>query len=190
MTFEQALSYCETLNIGGHTDWRLPTTKELRSLVDYSHYGPSINTTYFPNTQSSDFLSSTTYATSTNYVIAVYFDHGYDDAASYDRNDFCNVRAVRGGQPETLPLLSVSPTNQAVSNDAGTATFNVSNTGAGTMSWTAAVTSSGSWLSITSGSSGTDSGTITCAFSANAGTAARTGTIRVTAAGAAAVRKM
>ena len=52
------------------------------------------------------------------------------------------------------------------------------------MPWTAAVTSGGSWLSITSGASGTNAGTITCAFTANTGTSARTGTIRVTATGA------
>jgi len=47
------------------------------------------------------------------------------------------------------------------------------------MPWTAAVTDS--WLSITSGASGTDSGTINCSFTANTITTARTATIRVTA---------
>jgi Concanavalin A-like lectin/glucanases superfamily/Viral BACON domain len=85
--------------------------------------------------------------------------------------------------PTPVPILSVTPTNQAVAKDAGTTTFSVSNTGTGTMIWSASVTS-GSWLSITTGASGTDTGTITCAFDANTGTSARTGTIQVTAAGA------
>ena len=52
------------------------------------------------------------------------------------------------------------------------------------MSWTAAVTPASSWLSITSGVSGANAGTISCSFTANTTTSARTGTIRVTAAGA------
>ena len=79
------------------------------------------------------------------------------------------------------PALSVSPSNQNVSKDTGSTSFNVSNTGAGTMPWTAAVTSGGSWLSITSGASGSNSGTITCSFTANTSTTSRTATIRVTA---------
>ena len=80
--------------------------------------------------------------------------------------------------------ISVSPANQNVSKDSGTTTFAVSNTGTGTMNWSAAVTSGSSWLTITAGTSGTNSGTITCAYTANTGTASRTGTIRVTANGA------
>lgn len=80
--------------------------------------------------------------------------------------------------------LSVTPPSRNVANSGGTTTFGVSNTGTGTMQWTAAVTSGNAWLSIQSGSSGTNSGTITCAFTANTSTSSRTGTVRVTAAGA------
>ena len=83
-----------------------------------------------------------------------------------------------------LPALSVAPDTRNVAKESGTTTFNVSNTGSGTMSWTAAVTSGSSWLSITSGASGTNSGTITCAYTVNTNTTSRTGTIRVTANGA------
>jgi hypothetical protein len=71
-----------------------------------------------------------------------------------------------------------------VDKGSGTTTFGVSNTGTGTMQWSAAVTSGNSWLSIQSGFTGTNTGTITCAFTANTGTASRTGTVRVTATGA------
>ena len=80
--------------------------------------------------------------------------------------------------------LSVSPASRSVAKAAGTTTFSVANTGTGTMPWTAAVTSGGSWLSITSGVSGSNAGTVTCSFNANNGAFARTGTIRVTATGA------
>jgi len=84
---------------------------------------------------------------------------------------------------ESLLVLSVSPANRDVPKESGSTTFSVSNTGTGTMPWTAAVISGGSWLSITSGASGSNSGTINCAFDANTSTSARTGIIRVTADG-------
>ncbi len=33
--WENALSYSENLSFGGHSDWRLPSAKELQSIVDY-----------------------------------------------------------------------------------------------------------------------------------------------------------
>ena len=42
---------------------------------------------------------------------------------------------------DVQPVLSVSPTARNVARNAGTTTFEVSNTGTGTMPWTAVVTS-------------------------------------------------
>ncbi len=78
-------------------------------------------------------------------------------------------------------ILNVSPDYQSVTFVAGTTTFTVSNAGNGAMNWTAA--SNTSWLTITSGSSGTNTGTINVSYTTNSG-AARTGTITITASGA------
>jgi hypothetical protein len=83
------------------------------------------------------------------------------------------------------PTLAVSPASRAVTADAGTTTFAVSNNGGSAMSWSAQVISGSSWASITSGSSGTNSGTISLSYAANTSTASRTATIRITATGAA-----
>ena len=80
-------------------------------------------------------------------------------------------------------VFSVSPEQRVVNQASGMTTFAVSNKGIGTMSWTASVTS-GSWLRVSSGSQGTNSGTITISYEANTGKEARTGTIQVTASGA------
>ena len=34
--WETSITYCESLNLGGYSDWHLPNIKELQSLVDYS----------------------------------------------------------------------------------------------------------------------------------------------------------
>ena len=81
-------------------------------------------------------------------------------------------------------ILSVSPVRRDVAKDEGATTFSVSNAGTGTMPWTAAVTSGVSWLSITSGASGSNFGIITCGFTANTSALSRNATIRVAATSA------
>jgi len=61
MTWAAAKSYCAGLGatLAG-TGWRLPTIKELQTLVDVSvATGPSIDPTFFPNGGPGSFWSST-----------------------------------------------------------------------------------------------------------------------------------
>ncbi len=46
-TYEEAKEYSESLELGGYDDWRLPTTKELFSISDFSQGWPYLNTIYF-----------------------------------------------------------------------------------------------------------------------------------------------
>jgi hypothetical protein len=86
--------------LGGHTDWRLPTIAELKTIVDLSATGcgsgsPCINPIFGP-TVPNYYWSATTYAGgSPGTAWGVYFDHGFvlTNAKWFD----LYVRAVRGG---------------------------------------------------------------------------------------------
>ncbi len=55
--WEGAISYCESLTLGGSTTWRLPNIKEILSIAEWSNRDYSA---YFPGTYYG-FWSSTTY---------------------------------------------------------------------------------------------------------------------------------
>ena len=96
-TWENALSLCENLSLAGYDDWRLPNRNELQSLVDYSQYNPSIDTTFFPNTVSSGYWSSTTHAGYPGDAWLVSFDYGWV-GHGLGKSYYGYVRAVRAGQ--------------------------------------------------------------------------------------------
>lgn len=100
---------------------------------------------------------------------------------------YTNVSGNQTSQNYTATegVLSVTPSNRDVGSDAGMTMFSVSNLGSGSMNWIAQVTNGGDWLSIASGFSGTNSGTITLSFTANPLGTPRQATVRVTATGAA-----
>ncbi len=71
-----ALSYCSTTLTLGSQTWRLPTVKELTTIVDYAVYNPSINGTVFPSTTANYFWSSSPVAGVAGYAWVVYFYSG------------------------------------------------------------------------------------------------------------------
>ena len=81
---------------GGYSDWRLPTIKELSNLVDAERSDPAIDTSYFPNTVSNRYWSSSSYAGNPGGAWGVDFSDGLVN--DHGKGDSSRVRAVRGGQ--------------------------------------------------------------------------------------------
>jgi len=82
-----------------------------------------------------------------------------------------------------IPALSVSPAQREVAAEGGSAYFVVSNTGDGTLHWTASVDGDDSWLSITGNTAGIENDTIFIGCTQNY-CDARTGHLVITALGA------
>ena len=92
-------SYIQTLNgqqLGGFSDWRLPTRAELSSLVNRGFVRSAIDTDFFPNTVSAYYWSSTTLAVYTSYAWHVGFYYGH--VSHLYKSYSYYVRAVRSGQ--------------------------------------------------------------------------------------------
>ena len=95
----------------GFSDWRVPDLYELASLVrcrggsyqnldkscSGSYQKPTIDTKYFPNTQSSRYWSASPYADYSYDAWLLLFYNGYD-YYGYSRDRYNHVRLVRSGQ--------------------------------------------------------------------------------------------
>lgn len=105
ITWNQALSDCNGLASGSCNlldgsspgDWRLPNIDELLSLIDRSQASPALPSEIpFAGVQTSNYWSSTTSASNTDFAWYVFFEDGFSDfdpktTASY-------VLPVRGGR--------------------------------------------------------------------------------------------
>ena len=81
----------------GASDWRMPTRKELESLVAYDLNNPSIDSNYFPNAVSSYAWSGSPHAYYTTKAWSVSFDSGFSSYFLFRSSSYA-VRLVRGGQ--------------------------------------------------------------------------------------------
>ena len=101
--WQSAANYCGQEYAGSY-GWRLPTPKELLSIVDNGKFDPAINTDYFPGTPDEWFWTSADFASTAdsdlNKAWFVRFDKGFLSHKSKTESEKMHVRCVRG---TTLP---------------------------------------------------------------------------------------
>ena len=89
----RSVIYCKELRVGGFEDWRLPTIKELLTIVDYTRISPAILRAFSYVEDESFYWTKTHVADEDDAFWGVNFKRGYSSKASeyYDRY----VRCVR-----------------------------------------------------------------------------------------------
>ncbi len=58
LTWEDAVEYCDNLELGGYDDWRIPTVEELFSISDFSQGWPFLDMEYFSFDDSGDSIAN------------------------------------------------------------------------------------------------------------------------------------
>jgi hypothetical protein len=90
--FSGASKYCAQLDLAG-PGWRLPTIKELQTLVDETRRMPAIDVTAFPHTVSDYYWTSSQVPGFATQAWTVSFAYGFDGFFGADTQQ--HVRCVR-----------------------------------------------------------------------------------------------
>jgi len=105
-TQPDALAYCESLDLGGRSGWRLPAVQELQSIRlrpsglsgGPQYCMPSIDQVAFPDTPAAEFWSATLRHGENEDGLYTEFDDGRTHPSPLDTPMF--VRCVRDGAPD------------------------------------------------------------------------------------------
>jgi len=98
VTWKDALAGASTCRVGGHSDWRMPTIKELYSLINFNGSGATVGMDRGPARKNQ--------AQSTPYIDTRFFDFKYGDQSKGERLIDCQdwsattyVGTTMGGNP-------------------------------------------------------------------------------------------
>lgn len=96
LTWPNALAYCEALVLDGSDDWRLPSGKELFSIVDVTLTSPTISP-LFAMRPATPFWTSSVVANTAGSAYSVHFGTGISYGIDIPFGNALSVRCVRGG---------------------------------------------------------------------------------------------
>ncbi|VAY88018.1 hypothetical protein MNB_ARC-1_1282 [hydrothermal vent metagenome] len=74
--WSEALSYCESLDFAGYSDWHLPNINELFGVVDISVFNPAMSSKFKSVVSAGNYWSSTTVAYVTPFAWSITFNYG------------------------------------------------------------------------------------------------------------------
>jgi len=102
MNWEGALKYCEELELAGHSDWRLPSIREIATLLDLSYKDSTwFHKEFFPDVKTAPlgfYWASTTYGDSFGWGVNFQFGYdGYYAGKKHGCYPFRPVRSIRNG---------------------------------------------------------------------------------------------
>ncbi len=110
ISFDNAASYCKSLALGGHSDWRLPVSQELFDINNFDNVNPALNALFFTKTLAEYWWTSDLRGDEANYVWVVNAGggigaHPKSETISAGGTKKFHVRAVRTAVARTIPAI-------------------------------------------------------------------------------------
>ena len=123
MDWSEAPSYCESLTVGGISDWRVPNIKELWSIRDFSEGWPWVDTDYFNLVSEDGFEGAQQHTWSSNYY-RVDTEEAVENVAFIVNDWTGHIKALHGRRYVRCVSGDAYGTNDFVDNGDGTITDN------------------------------------------------------------------
>ena len=96
-TWQAALAAANENTSSNYTDWRLPNTKELYSLVEVACFNLAINDALFPNTTTNHYWTSSSYQ-GNNIGHSWYVDFDLGVVGFFNNDNSYSIRLVRNAK--------------------------------------------------------------------------------------------